>query len=369
MPAKPDSLHVLNLIKYFTEMERNMPLSGIISKKIHWFIVLISFAAITTTASAKIVFYNGFEKNGIGGNPASEGFYYQAFKNCNRIYSYSSDADNRIVKNIARVGSQANAQTVHYNCDYRSLNGDTLQKPRQSLAVPPENHSIVVGKEHWIAFSFMLPENWVSDTYWNKDSLLQLHNEDTKWGFKPFKNGKNVVHIEESNNEFELSISDQFDSNGNLIKGKEVKFHWPTVRNEWQDVVIHFLPCRIDTPNCKGILDIYIGNKDRRAKGIHTKPVYSHRGLNTSSQWHKVTLNLYKWQWVCTSQYQGNFKACYDNAAKTNSKASRTVYFDELAIGDSQSSLNEVAPYFGDCEDCGYVEQVLPSPPKNLYIN
>lgn len=324
-------------------------------------------AVVSWNVSANILFNGSFESGQIfimDENRSHDSFYYGAMgADCKpSTREYDSKGDNRVVTEPVRYGKYANAQTVRYDCDYRPFNGGTLQKPRQSLKVVPKIQSMFEGKEYWIAFSFMLDKDWVSDYSKNRDNIFQLVKENTSTANGARETGPNIVNIEEYEGQFVLGIIDEGGSSGQ----KDV-FKWDTQAGKWQDIVINMRTCRIGKPGCDGFLKVYLGNEDRRAAGIHKKPVYSSTGPNSRGDVHTVAVNLYKYAWHCTGDTRYDYEACMKHPNPTRSTKPRTIFFDEIMIGDANSGFEAVAPYFSENAAADTITS-KPSAPLDLII-
>lgn len=336
-------------------------------------------------ALAEILFRGGFESGVI--YPLSgkdvDSFYYAAFdNNCRESNTdYRASNDNRVVTSPTRRGNYANAQTIHFNCDYRPLNNNKYQKPRQALKILPRSASIDQNKEYWIAFSFRLPGDWIVDHEANPDSFFQIFKESTDSSPSPRSNTANVVSILAVTDRFMLQVDDRYDSSGRS-QGRK-RYYWPLQKNEWQDIVINYKPCKKGT-SCNGFMKVYLGNADRRANKSHMTPIYTHSGYNTLTDMHTVAVNLYKYAWHCQSTFyidgkkytRADYDACMKNTNPTKDKGDRTVFFDELVIGNASSSIQEVSPYFGAGSSGGSGgggsssgdESEVPLPPQNPAI-
>ncbi|WP_198043634.1 heparin lyase I family protein [Ketobacter nezhaii] len=303
-----------------------------IRRKLMMLAVIVTGSVASQVVVGAIIYNGDFETGYIKPNSSdtNNGFYYGAFgPNC--MFSpknYSDDNDNRVQTKYVRKGSYANAQTIKYHCDYGVFNGGP-QKPRQELSI----YKALPMKEnraYWIGFSFMLDKSWVSDYSNNPDNLFQLFKEKTgSWNARA--DGANAVNIKEVNGKFTATFRNSYDSNGNAKQ-----FSWPTVKNKWQDVAFNIKFCRKNTANCNGFIRMYLNG--------NPAPVFSHNGPNTEADAHKLMINLYKYNWICQDASNKTKKQCLDNRAATRSKANRTVYFDELKVGNSSSSLREVSP-------------------------
>ncbi len=317
------------------------------------------FSILSCHSMADILFRGDFESGRI--YPLSSGttdsFYYAAFAPGCAFSNkdYSSSNDNRVVTNPTRYGNYANAQTIHFDCDYRPLNNDKYQKPRQENKVMPRSLKVSQGKEYWIAFSVLLPGNWIFDYDGNPDNLFQIFKEKTSLTSSPRDSGPAPISLTAVGDEYRLGIRDRHDSNGNPISDKRIQ--WKINRGEWQDIVINMRPCRKGLGSCNGFVKVYLGNTERRSKGIHRNPIYTDTGYNTESDLHTIAVNLYKHSWHCNSSFtingvkysRANYEKCMKNTNPTRDKGSRTVFFDELVVSNGRGSINEVAPYFGGC--------------------
>lgn len=342
--------------------------------------LILSLVLFAPAANADLLFQGDFETGRIypqkGGKVDS--FFYGAFNsNCEISNSrYSASNDNRVVASDARVGSYANAQTIRFNCDYRPLNGGGYQKPRQSLKVVTDSLVMKEGKEYWLAFSLKLGDSWVSDYEKNPDYFFQLLKEASKDAPDAREHSRSVVQLIEYDNKFRLVSVDQTVS-GNEDVTKDV-YAWASKKGEWQDIVINFKLCR-SSKQCSGFVDMYVGNDQRRKSGAHMKPVMKQRGINTTAAEHTLALNLYKFAWHCQDTFEvggkkysrDNYSACMKNTNPTRSKKDRTVYFDELRVGDSNSSITEVSPHFKTGKSDGKLlklEESAPLPPLNAKV-
>jgi len=291
-------------------------------------------ASVASQSAIGAILYNGdFEIGYIktGSSDTDNGFFYGALgPDCQKsMNQYSDDNDNRVQKQYVRKGTYANAQTIKYNCDYSALNGGLYQKPRQAVSIY-KALPLVENTAYWIGFSFMLDKNWISDYYHNPDGIFQLFKETASNG-KPRANAAYAVGIEEAEGKITARFRNSYDSSG-----VSKTYSWPTVKNKWQDVAFHIKLCKKSTPNCNGFIRMYLNGDPT--------PVFTHNGPNTEADTHKLVMNIYKWNWVCKAAHEKSIKQCLENRNDTRSKANRTLYFDELKVGNSSSSLREVSP-------------------------
>ncbi|MGB3622026.1 MAG: heparin lyase I family protein [Ketobacter sp.] len=306
-----------------------------------------SLVLASPLAYSDILYRGDFETGYIktGGKDRNNSFYYGAFgPNCsNSVNAYNQDNDNRLVSNNVRYGKYANAQTIRYNCNYSSLNNGIHQKPRQALSIF-EAQKIEEGKEYWVGLSFKVDSSWVSDHSNNRDNLFQLYKEKNSNGASGRRNAANAINIEEFDGKFRASFRNSYSSSG-----QSKSYSWPTKKNQWQDVVFNFRMCKKGTKNCNGFIKMYLNGS--------SKPVFTHSGTNTETDRHKIAMNIYKYSWHCMDASSKTYKQCMANKASTRSTKPRTVYFDELMVGDHNSSIGEIAPYyFGSA----------PNPPSSL---
>lgn len=301
--------------------------------------VLVLCFAFTAPASAEILFLGDFETGKIDPlGSGQDGFFYGAFgPGCTFTpRSYSDLNDNRVVKDFVRYGRYANAQTINYTCDYRPLNENKYQKPRQEVGITPKVLTIYDNRDYWLGFSFALGTDWVYDTNLNKDNLFQLFKMATDEAPNARDGGAAALFLTVVDDQFEFGFA-----NDDLQR-----FRWPARKGEWQDLVLHFKMCRVESCGTNGILELYLNGSSR--------PVFIQKGVNTKSNEHKLAFNLYKPQWHCRRSFEidgvtydrSNYQKCLEFDMPTRSTKPRTVYFDEIRVGDARSSISEVAPYF-----------------------
>lgn len=267
-----------------------------------------------------------------GGSPAPD-----SNGNCtaggNNTSLYTS---NRIVTDVVRNGTYANAQTLYWECDYRPLNGGAngLQKPRNSLEMENSAGYMTIGKTYWFGFSFRLPVDWISDKSSLPINLWQSHKSSPRT--HPAK-----MDILEAANTLSIELADIA---GNT-NSQEV-YTWPTNPGEWNDIIVKFKPCYSGSSSC-GATQIYLANDTRRnASADVTVPVYSDTGPNTetASTATKMTANVYKYNWHCTGSLRSNYSACMVNPPPSGTDTYNatlgkalpiTAYYDDMIIAEA----------------------------------
>lgn len=248
-----------------------------------------------------------------------------------------TNISNRVVTNIVRSGTYANSQTLFWECDYRPLNENIRQKPRNS--VEATGVKMVIGQAYWFTFSFYLPTDWISDDANLPINLWQTHKNSPRT--KPSK-----ISLNEGGEQLTFQVSDV---NGNVGTWTNVSAG-ATLRGEWYDVMVSIKPCFTGGDSC-GWTRIYVSNSVRRAAGTEKTPIFEDVGPNmeTATSTIYMTANAYKYNWHCTdnSGLQTNYAACMAEPPQSGTdtfipeigKANPiTVYFDEILLATAADS-------------------------------
>lgn len=335
------------------------------------FIILL-LSCLSHSIHGKILFTGNFESGKIYPltGATKDSFFYGAMgPNCQPSNKdYSNKNDNSVVTNIKRAGAYANKLIVRRNCDYRSYNDGILQRPRQETGVTEESYTymgrssgkpgLANQKVYWMGTSIYLPSDGFKDDYAaNPTNIFQL---------KKFDNNSccffNVTAIE---GKLVFAMPYLYSKAGvRMYKNKDfdpklTTYTWDAKKDVWHDIVVKFKACTLTQvkSGCVPFFELYI-NVD--AQGLST-PVWKSSGLantNSTDGLNGPKLNIYKYAYNCKENdpnYDGRYKTaqhdfeyCNGNPYPNPSKnlSTITAYYDELFVGDSNSSLTEVAPHW-----------------------
>ena len=334
-------------------------------------LIVLFISLFALQVQAAILFDGRFESGEIF--PLTDGkvdsFFYGAVKTgctfSNTVTSnrtYSTGNNNRLVTSPVRAGTYANAQTTVRNCDYRSYNGGTLQKPRQELGVLEGSFNAQHNVEYWYGFSFMVPESYNVETNSNQVvSLFQQKQKDSDAGTKTGISSSccfAALSLYGSTLRFGVEglytsgstpASPTFDTNNN--------YEWALQKGKWNDVQINFKVCNINekASGCVPFVKLYV-NVDGASSSTPVAQWNNQANTTSVGAIGGPKLNVYRYGYNCTiagpgySNYpptsaQSDFNFCKTNPNSTTNPVSTTIYFDELLIGDANSSLQEIAPH------------------------
>jgi hypothetical protein len=247
--------------------------------------------------------------------------------------TYNENAGISAVSSECRFGDYCGRFRVYYQCDYRNLNGGDgttknnnggRQKPRQGWSIPQNNPDwqIKEGTEYWVALSYKVPSNWITDPNSNFESLMQFFKNESR------NNEANAVVLRVVGSNYVFNFA-----NANSNSGES--YTYPVVKGEWQDLLLNFRLCGSGCSN--GFIKLYLNGNDT--------PVFTDTGDNTESQTHKLAINLYKHSWHCSGDTQFNYSACMQNPNSTNDTGQngpRQVFFDELRLCDGSFTIGTI---------------------------
>ncbi|MFZ1395654.1 MAG: heparin lyase I family protein, partial [Candidatus Promineifilaceae bacterium] len=312
--------------------------------------------ALAFPAAAAILYTNANETplNTGASNPVDSGTIKRLDDSCvlqdPQSYTHSDTQHVRRVTAPVRAGTYAQVQIVQKGCDYRSSNPDLRQKPRVGM-VPKKTvidaHSTTAGKrERWVSFSFYLSTDFQFETNTlNPDNLFQNFKEGSRsYGASNFD-----VTLKGTTLELQARNASANGQTGDthVITG--------ITRGQWYDITLHY---NLQEPGGSGGFFAWYINYPGYA--TPSTPIFSNSDVGTTvntetgAGQHSYAINLYKYAGYCTSAYQLNAVQCpYSTATgypaattnATNWTGQRKIYFDEFRIGDSTSSLAEIAPH------------------------
>jgi hypothetical protein len=165
------------------------------------------------------------------------------------------------------------------------------------------------GKEYWLGFSVYLPKDWQTDNK-SKEVVFQLHGNSGggQYGIPP-------LALTIDGTDWYWGISSDQDSTPDT---HEEYGRTPLIKGEWVDFVIH---AKFSYENDGYGLYEFWRNGDT---------LFTREGPNC--YWATVRgpqTGIYKWDWSQSGVYD---------------VSDRTMYLDEVTVGDASSSYEEVAP-------------------------
>ena len=281
-------------------------------------LAIIALCLFGLSANADVIFRADFETGRIAepkSNP--DGFGYVTME-----APGSTEKELHVQSAITRSGSYAVECTLHIENNYSVINGgkagdaagSAKDKPRCNLS--KWSLKFDYGKDYWFALSVFLPNNWIDDHTSNRDTLAQVHGGNGS--------GPPILNLEVEGSNWR--IRNAWDPNNeSVVEGVTSRpdlYRGPTAndKGKWTDWVYHFRLC--SERGCDGHVEVWKNGQQ----------VVDHRGPNAlkwSGQGAYVSVNLYKYGW---------------KKNPTKVPAVRTVYFDEIRIGDSNSNFAEVSP-------------------------
>jgi hypothetical protein len=311
-------------------------------------VLALSSTFILSTASADIIFVEDFETNfnkTIGGNHPQLG----NSGNAPQIVA----AENGVTP---RDGSHMMKTYLHRfnsNTTYRT---ETVLKGNSQF-----KNLFEKGKDYWLGVSVFLPADWSMDYSGTKNGkaveerlaggiILQYHDrsyKDSSW-----RSGLPLVisHAKEG-----FRIWNRADGcrnrpecvNNSNVKNSITRFQKksiPMLRGQWNDFVMHIKW----SPNSDGLIQIWVNGKlELDSKGSN---YYNEYPANTYPYF---KMGLYQ------SQYGKS-----DWSKEINwGVIERTLYHDELRIGNANSSYDEIVPKGGKTP---ILDTQAPSIPSNL---
>lgn len=311
------------------------------------FFIAFCLCFVSNVANAAIIYTNANETqlNTSSSNPVDSGTVRALNDNCQllELDTFSPGYHVDRVTSPVRAGTYAQIQTLQKGCDYRSSNPVDYQKPRVGMIPKRTVIAPTVGNEYWVAMSVYIPADWQTETLSNREeSLFQLfkdsNRDDGAWAFG--------VIIDRD----QLELTNW---NGGASGATRETYSVTFEKGVWYDIVFHFKIDDWANGDDGGFYNIYLDWPNN--PNDPTVPVATGTGPNTFGADHSVAFNLYKPTGYCLSAYQLKPLQCPYNAAggyplatntETNWTGKRTLYFDEVRIGNSASSLAEVAPHF-----------------------
>ncbi|MFP2904248.1 polysaccharide lyase [Pyxidicoccus sp. 3LFB2] len=170
------------------------------------------------------------------------------------------------------------------------------------------------GQTRWYGFSYYIPNDWVDDPT-TSEVIWQLHEfpdacEDWRSPYLALYLTGNVIKL---NRRYDSKPC----SNGNIPEGSGTIASTPVIKGQWVDVVIKAQFSYTST----GRVQYWVNGQlvgDQTGGNIYN---------DTAAGYLKV--GLYRWEW------------------KDTTIASRTLYHDEVRVGDANSTYAEVAPRRG----------------------
>lgn len=250
------------------------------------FVVCILFGV--TPASAKILLYDDCEnqwKEGTDWNPANTGG-----GNTISVSSAQKRAGNKSYKFVLAPessGAETNVELV-----LRGLNS------------PVQLKNFLIGKEYWIGYSIYIPKWFKFNDFWTSPQFHLAQDSCDARGFGP------NVGMFLTSKKYKISIGgDPKSCTTSSGLSRSVIYSPSLVAGKWNDVVLHFK----FSPNSDGFFKIWLNGDG---------PI-TNKGTN------------------CSNDVKGPYMklGIYAHAVDT-----MTVYYDEIRIGDHNSSYNEVKP-------------------------
>jgi hypothetical protein len=167
------------------------------------------------------------------------------------------------------------------------------------------------GREYWIGFSLYLPADWQPD-FKSREVIFQLHGNGGggQYGIPP-------LALTVDGNEWFWGISSSQDPTPDEA---DEYGRTPLIKGEWVDFVIH---AKFSNRNDGyGLYEFW-----RNGEMLFTR-----NGPNCYDDEKKIRgpqMGIYKWDWSQSGEYE---------------VSDRTIYLDEISVGDAASSYNDVVP-------------------------
>lgn len=332
-----------------------------------WLLIMVTVVWLlfqTEDAHAKRLFLGDFESPITGPlSGKNNAFSVSTMKeDCSaHAWEYKEGWLMGITKEAALYGDKGGHMRIKWGCDYRWANGGEVDpengylKPRGAYAINDPKLYWPVNEVRWFRFAIGLPADIKFETnQYNEDSIMQLSKPS-----KGASNNKNTMNVHLIKDQLYLQ---HYHSSGGLSdKVKQVKLN--TVKGGWNDILIQARWCRPEDSNCDGFINVW-------ANGDMENKIYEHKGVN-----HVIgpvlmpRLNLYKYNHVCqpgggpNDKYPGpladarlDFPWCtnqdkngnWQGRAETVDKGIRSIYVDQIVIGDADSSFEEMVPEWFD---------------------
>lgn len=271
------------------------------------FAIALPLYVCAMAADAGLLFLGDFETGKIASpNSNPDGFWPNMVDN-----------DLGVKRDVVRSGAYSAGCTLYKSKDYTVMSNGQLNndKPRCDLVKGAINFDY--NKDYWVGFSIFLPQDWIDDYKDNRDTLAQVHG---------VSGGPPVIELEIEGGNWR--IRDRWDPNSeteilgqtttkNLFVGST-----SSDKGTWTDWVYHVKLC--SQVGCNGLIEVWKNGKQ----------VVNYSGPNalklpSSGVGPIFQVDLYKYAWK-------------KNASLVPS--TRTVWWDEIRIGNSQSNFSEVSP-------------------------
>ena len=294
-------------------------------------LALLSIALLCPGLSqAGIIFLSDFETGGFSGaSDNHDGWQVTALPREAVVQSAGVDPVTSTEVPI-RAGRYSARLHIDYSKDYSSINGSGDDKPRNNLNKYPLRFDY--GKDYWVAWSVYIPTDWEDDYDKNHDTLLQV---------QPYKGGPPAITFRIEGDKWILinrwdAKNTNFDDDDTTVREL---YNKPTAsdKGKWVDWAMRFNFCH--QAGCKGKFQVW--KNQQQVVNFSGPNAYK---MNSANKGPLLQLNIYKSAWKRKS---------------TRVTGTRTVYFDEVRVGDAQSSLAEVSP----------ISVPAPMAPTNLEIN
>lgn len=203
------------------------------------------------------------------------------------------------------------------------------------------------GQEYWMGISVFIPKNWSMDYGGSRSDgiVFQFHGRS----YKDPDNWRKILPLTLVHTESGLILRNHtFPTSGAAVKlgTGNLKAYSKTIPyklGQWMDFVMHIKWSGAKSDNdTNGFLKVWVDGEQ-----VLSQAGQNYFGEHDFGPYFKF--GLYNSAWKYTDTWVG--------------PSSRTLYHDELRVGDANSSYNEVAP--GGIPPIGNVSSP-PSPPLNL---
>ncbi|NEU09989.1 hypothetical protein GZH53_16815 [Flavihumibacter sp. R14] len=280
--------------------------------------ILLLFLAITTSCNkddSKRLISNSVDRDELkmmDGSAASHGVLLtSSFEEENDLRSWQFEANPGALTRSSEVAKSGNYSAKFSISKKDALVSGSHRAEIKTAHLPKE-------AERWYSLSVYLPSSYSNDPV--PESIFQWHNvpnfkSGESWGKYKFQNPWRL----ETNNG-RLVFVHQYNtvaSNPNSPVNSKAYDLGEYKLNEWMDFVIHFKA----THTAEGIFELW--KNGTKMMTITGPGVYYNDETGPY-----MKLGIYKWGWSGTGSRVNN----------------RTLYIDDIKIGDENSSYNDIAP-------------------------
>lgn len=290
--------------------------------------------------------------------------------------TYNAANDVHLVTTPKRAGDYAVSILTRRLCDYRTLNGEGEQKGRQEILIQEQSFKQYLNTEYWVGFSFYIPTSYNVET--NTQAVTSIFQQKQLASDNPTGYSTTCCQYDFSiegdkiNFVIENLYAPGSTVNSRVLQSDAAKsYQWTLTKGVWTDVQLHYRMCSIEllATGCQPLYELWVNV----AGATNATPVKTWTsGANTAAGKKYADqpvylagpkASVYKYNYNCTIAgpgYTGSAPSAQKDFAwcttqvngnsrnPTNNLTSVNIFFDEIMVGDANSSLAEIAPHVFD---------------------